>query len=95
MSPEHKRLSGLLEDAANKRGSRVALARALGFSPTSVSDLINGERFVTMRQAIRIEEVLGVPARALLIEAAIARIDEDLPDARAGVPKKRKKAKAK
>jgi plasmid maintenance system antidote protein VapI len=84
MPPEHARLAALLEDAAVKRGSATALANALGMNQKEVSRLINGKRFLTMRQALRIEEVLGVSARELLIEAATARIDEALAKARDG-----------
>lgn len=99
MSPEHARLAILLEDAVREYGSRAALARALDMHTTEIRDLLGperpGKRFVTMVQAISIERVLGVSARELLIEAAIARIDEELPKARAGTLKKQKKAKAK
>jgi plasmid maintenance system antidote protein VapI len=93
VSPEHARLSILLQDAANQRGGKAALARELGISATGLGDLINSNRFVTMRIALRIEALLGVSARALLIEAATIRIDEDLAKARAGIPKKQAKAK--
>lgn len=83
MTAEHARLSALLEDQATKLGGRKAVAGLLGIAPTEVSDLINGRRFVTMRQALRIENVLGVSARDLLIESAIAKIDEDLAKVRA------------
>jgi plasmid maintenance system antidote protein VapI len=74
----HDRLAILLEDAANKHGSRAALARALDIHATEIRDLINSRRFVTMRQALAMEDVLGIGARTLLIEAATAKIDEAL-----------------
>jgi plasmid maintenance system antidote protein VapI len=85
MSPEHARLAVLLQDAAAQRGSQVALARDLDLSPAEIGDLIHSRRFVTMRQALRIEAVLGVKARELLIEAATAKIDEQLAKIRGGV----------
>lgn len=53
----------------------------LATPPQKASDE-HGERFLTTRQALWIEEVLGVPARDLLIEAAIHEIDEKLAKAR-------------
>lgn len=82
MSPEHARLATLLQGAANQRGGKAALARELGISATGIGDLINKRRFVTMKLALKIEEVLGVSARELLIEAAIIRIDEALAEVR-------------
>lgn len=78
MSPEHARLAILLEEAARECVSRAALARKLELHATEVRDLINSRRFVTMRQALAIQKHLRVSARALLIEAAINRIDEEL-----------------
>ncbi|HET6606720.1 MAG TPA: helix-turn-helix domain-containing protein [Rhodopila sp.] len=78
MSPEHARLAILLQEAAQKRGSQAALARDLELTKAAVSDLINSKRFVTVNQALRIEEVLGVSARELLIEACVAKVDEEL-----------------
>ena len=83
MSPEHDRLSNLLLDAAQKHGSRAALARALELDRSQIGALINGKRYVTITQALKIEKVLGVSARELLIEAATSRIDEELSKARA------------
>jgi plasmid maintenance system antidote protein VapI len=84
MSPEHQRLAALLREAATTRGGIRALAVDLDLDRRGIRDLINGDRFITMRQALRIEEVLGVSARDLLIEAAIAKIDEELAKARSG-----------
>ncbi len=78
MSPEHARLAILLQEAAATHGGQSALARLLGLTATEINNLINSRRFVTMRQALRISEVLGVDARSLLIEAATNRIDEEL-----------------
>jgi plasmid maintenance system antidote protein VapI len=75
---EHTRLAILLQNAAASRGSQAALARELGLNAPEISDLINSKRFVTLHQALRIERVLGVEARALLVEAATAKIDEAL-----------------
>jgi hypothetical protein len=47
-----------------------------------VNALINGKRHVTIRQALAVERLLGVPARGILMEAAAARIDEVLAKAR-------------
>lgn len=82
MSPEHQRLSQLLEEASGKYGSRRKLAKELLISTSALGYLITGTRFVTMHQALRIEAVLGVSARELLIEAATAKIDEALEKAR-------------
>jgi plasmid maintenance system antidote protein VapI len=78
----YTRLANLLQDATKKRGGQAALARELGLSTSEISDLIHNKRFVTLRQALAIEGVLGAPARELLIDAAIAKIDEDLTRAR-------------
>jgi hypothetical protein len=77
-SPHHTRLSVLLADAATQRGSQAALASDLGLGASELNALINGKRHVTIRQAIAIEDLLGVPARGILLEAAIARIDQAL-----------------
>jgi len=82
MSPDHPRLAIILSAGADERGGQAVLARDLGLDPKEVSDLINGRRFVTLRQALRIESVLGVSARELLVEACIARVDEELARAR-------------
>lgn len=82
MSPEHARLAILLQAAAQERGSQAALSRDLDLDQKEVGNLINGKRFVTVRQALRIEAVLGVSARDLLIEACTARVDEMLARAR-------------
>jgi plasmid maintenance system antidote protein VapI len=74
-SCEHPRLVILLLAAATKLGSQAALASALDIDESRLSGLINGKRFVTMSEAIKIEVVLGVPARQLLIEAHTAKID--------------------
>jgi plasmid maintenance system antidote protein VapI len=70
--------SSLLEDAAQQRGSRAALARDLGLDAREVARLINSERFVTMRQALAIEKVLGLRAEGLFYEASRLKIDEAL-----------------
>lgn len=82
MSPEHARLAILLQEESQRRGSRKALAADLGLTGAEISDLINSKRFISMRQALSMEAVLNVSARDLLIEAAIARIDEALADER-------------
>jgi plasmid maintenance system antidote protein VapI len=86
MSPEHIRLAAALVEAIAQYGCQAALARHLGISPSELSDLINSKRFVTMRQALRIEAKLGIPARELLIEAYTAKVDEDLAKARKKQP---------
>jgi hypothetical protein len=86
MSPDHPRLAALLNDAVPKYGSISALARALGWDPKEVRDLIGGKRFISMSQALDVEALLGVPARDLLIEAATAKIDEGLAKARGEKP---------
>lgn len=78
-----KSLAELLDAAATKAGSAAALARQIGITRAEISDLILGKRLVTTRQALRIEAVLGVSARDLLIEACIAKIDDALARARA------------
>jgi plasmid maintenance system antidote protein VapI len=82
MSPDHPRIRELLKDAVQQHGSLSALARALGWDPKALRDLIRGKRFVSVRQALDVQALLGVPARDLLIEAAIAKIDEELAKAK-------------
>jgi hypothetical protein len=74
-SREHARLIILLLAAADVRGGQAALARELDLDPVELSNIINGQRFVTTRQAIHIEAVLGVSARQMLIEAAMLKVD--------------------
>lgn len=76
MSPEHARLAALLQDAAQKRGGQAALARDLDLDPKEVSNLIRAKRFVTKVQAVKIENLLGISARELWLEAAAAEFDE-------------------
>jgi plasmid maintenance system antidote protein VapI len=78
MPRKHARLAALLQDAVIKYGGIVALAKLLGLHQREIARLIAGERFVTARQAVKIEAVLRVSARALLIEAATVKIDKDL-----------------
>lgn len=95
MSPEHPRLAAILQDATTRYGDRESLAKALRINSARISNLINGRRFITMPEALKVEKLLGFDARSILVEAATLRIDEELPKARAGMPKKRKKAKVK
>jgi plasmid maintenance system antidote protein VapI len=73
MNPQHVRLAILLQEAAAERGGQAALARALGFDPKEVSNLIHGRRFVTVKQALKIEALLGVSAEELWVESCVAR----------------------
>jgi plasmid maintenance system antidote protein VapI len=79
MPPEHARLSALLEGAVLDKGSVAALARDLRLNRREVERLIDGERFVTPVQAAKMQIVLGIDARELLLEAAAHRLDENLP----------------
>lgn len=78
MSPEHARLAILLQDAATARGGQAALARDLDLDAKEVGNLINGKRFITMRQALRVEAVLGERAEELLYESCRKKVDEAL-----------------
>jgi DNA-binding transcriptional regulator YdaS (Cro superfamily) len=71
------RLAMLLLDAADKRGGQSSLARDLGMRTSEISALIHDRRYVTRRQAMAIEDLLGASARELLIEAAIAKISPE------------------
>lgn len=92
MSPEHPRLASILVDAIEKYGDQDRLAKALRINSARVSNLIQGRRFITMPEALKVEKLLGFDARSILVEAATLQIDEELPKARAGTPKKRNKA---
>ena len=81
---EHPRLIELLEEATEDEGSQLALARKLGLLETEISGLINGRRFVTVRQALLIESVLKVSARDLWLEGCAARFDEAFEKVREG-----------
>lgn len=84
MSPHHTHLSVLLADAATQRGSQAALASDLGLGANELNALINEKRHVTIRQALKIEALLGVSARDLWVEACIAKGDAALTKARGG-----------
>ena len=66
-------LKALLLAAAHEHGSQAALARFIGISPTRLSQLINGERHLTIRQAQLIATALGADAEVLWDESCIAR----------------------
>ena len=75
---KHARLSILLEEASVKYGSRSALARVLGIHHTAVGAIINGKRFVTIRQALLIEAALGINAREILCEVCFLKVDAEI-----------------
>lgn len=84
MAPAHTRLVALLLDAAAQRGGQAQLAKALGIHETQLSNLINEKRHVTIRQALAIEDLLGVSGEQLWDEACIAKGRQAFAKARGG-----------
>ena len=68
-----------------KHGEQAKLAKAIGFSPAYVSELLGGRRRASVRAAVLLEEVTGIERRAWLYPDEFANpMIEPKPEASSG-----------
>jgi plasmid maintenance system antidote protein VapI len=73
LPPAHAQLVLALELATKRAGSQKALAKESGLKPSEISNLINGRKLVTMRQAKIAEKVFHVSGEELWAESCVAK----------------------
>jgi plasmid maintenance system antidote protein VapI len=71
--PFHAQLALALDLSAKKAGSQKSAAKEIGLKPSEFSNLINGRKLVTIRQAKLLEKAFHISGSELWTEACIAK----------------------
>jgi DNA-binding transcriptional regulator YdaS (Cro superfamily) len=71
--PTHAQLVLALAMAIDRAGSQKAVAKEVGLKPSEFSNLINGRKLVTIRQAKLLEKAFHISGQELWTEGAIAK----------------------
>ena len=71
--PTHAQLALALTLASKRAGSQKSAAKEIGLKPSEFSNLINGRKLVTIRQAKLLEKALHISGQELWTEGAIAK----------------------